>query len=262
LAGVNSLPCGGGYGFHAITTVDWNTGIFDWVLNDIRRWREEGGLDYLFSDSWANLGLLEMNYAAGMRTNLKALGRLYREFQNLGLRSLSFEGISPFGTSRFGAADLRGDLLHAQGGIVGQNDFGWWVGEEDMAIGLCLCVSSRKRTAEELTRIQFRLMANRGFAMCDDQYGLMYELPDWWTRLNSIYVQALPHMKVRRVLPNGQGILWTDGQVEVLWAYKAFVHAVRADAVVERLDGKGATRIENAGSVQAEAGCVYRIAGV
>jgi hypothetical protein len=215
----NTEMDGGGYGFTSIIAADWNTGIREWVRNDFQRWKEEGGLDYIFTDSWANMGLLQQNFSAAMRTNFEALGRFYADLQQIGIKSHSFEGISPFGMSRFGIADLRGDLLGAREGIVGQNDFGWWVGEEDMAFGVCLMANDRKRTPQELERILFRLMANRAFAGFDNQYDGRHELPAWWTRLNHIYRRALPHMKTRRLLPGGAGVHWTDAESSVIWAY-------------------------------------------
>jgi len=261
LIAANSLPNGGGYGHQSIVTANWNTGIFDWVLNDIRRWQEEGGLDYLFTDSWANLGLVQVDFARGMETNLHRLGQLYHEFQKLGIKAFTFEGISPFGASRFGLADLRGDLLDAQGGVVGQNDFGWWVGEEDMAFGLCLCAHPRKRTEEELERIQFRAMANRSYGMFSAPYLLDFDLPDWWRRLHAIHRQALPHMHTRRLLPDRAGVRWLDGAVQTVWAYQDIVLPVTREAVIELLETDGPQLIDHADTLTAQAGQVYRIQG-
>lgn len=114
----------GGYGFHTIVVADWNTPIADWVVEDIRRWKEEGGLDYLFVDSLGGMGLLQANYSAAMRTNFAALGRLFGRLQGLGIPAFSCESISPWMASRFGVADLRGDLLEQDRAVAGQNDFG------------------------------------------------------------------------------------------------------------------------------------------
>ena len=256
---INTLAAGGGYGHQCIVSADWNTGIYDWVLNDIRRWKEEGGLDYLFTDSWANMGLVQVNYARRMENSLRRLGDLYGEFQKLGIKVFTFEGISPFGASRFGLADLRGDLLDAQGGVVGQNDFGWWVGQEDMAFNVCMCAHPRKRSAEETEQIQFRLMANRSYLMPDAFTDSMYNVPEWCVRLNAIYEQALPHMKSRRLLPDRAGVRWQDGAIQVVWAIRSVDVPVPAGATVERLLGGSTERIDQDGILNAEAGSVYRI---
>ncbi|MBI4025862.1 MAG: hypothetical protein HY360_12830 [Verrucomicrobia bacterium] len=234
----NSQPAGGGYSFQTLVTADWNTGIYDWVLADLRRWKREGGLDYLFTDSWPNLGLLPMNYAANMRANFVALGRLYRDIQKLGIKILSFEGISPFGVTRIGLADLRGDRIGQDRAVAGQNDFGWWIGNEDMAFGMCLAVRARNRAQQELRQTQFRAMANRAYILWDDQHGLDHRLPNWWARHNRLFNQALPFMTGRRqVLPDGAGVCWESSHGRLVWTFRDWTfdrHARR----VERLDGE------------------------
>lgn len=255
---VNSTWGGGGYGFQTIVTADWNTPVYDLVLADLRRWQEEGGLDYLFTDSWANLGLLQVNYAQGMRTNLERLGRLYHDLQALGIRVHSFEGISPFGCSRFGMADLRGDLLDAAGGIVGQNDFGWWVGQEDMAFNICMHLHPRRRDEDEVRMLLFRLLANRGYLMLP--HDALYNIPEWRRQFNLVYEQALPHMRRRRLLPDGAGVLWLDGDVQVVWACRAGVLPVPAGARVEELTSAGPRPLAHAGQLPLAPLRVYRIA--
>lgn len=223
----NSAADGGGYGFHEIVAADWNTDVYQWVLDDLRRWKDEGGLDYLFVDSWSNMGLLQQNYSAGMRTNFEMLGRLFGDLQKIGIKAFSFEGVSPFGISRFFLSDLRGDHFDAIDGIVGQNDLAWWIGEEDLAFGLCPMVFDNQRTSEDLERILFRMAANRAFASFENQHDNSYELPNWWVRINKIYMQALPYMKTRRLLPDNKGVLWKKNSDEsVVWTYRDYDNKV------------------------------------
>lgn len=262
MIGANSLADGGGYGFQSIVCADWNTGIYQWVLDDLRRWKEEGGLDYLWIDSWSNMGLLPQNYSSAMRTNFEMLGRLYGDLQKIGIKALGFEGISPFGVSRFFLSDLRGDHLDAIGGIVGQNDFGWWVGDEDLAFGLCPTVFDRQRSPQELERILFRLAANRGFASFENQYDGRYELPAWWVRLNQIYLQALPHMKTRRLLPDGAGVLWKGREASVVWAYpngpeSSFLAIENSQVNVMRIEPDRLVAVECRERLKLEPGAVY-----
>lgn len=262
LIGPASTRFGGGYGFGALNMVDWNTGIFDWVLGDIKRWREEAGLDYLWIDSYSNLGLLMPNYAAGMRNNLDALGRLFGEFSKLGLKSLSFESLSPFGLMACGFADLRGDLFAQDHAVAGQNDFGWWVGEEDMAFNVSMYqVHARERSEQEQQDIQFRMMANRGYVMLNNLITGNYELPDWWVAFNNTYEQALPHMKIRRLLPDGAGVRWLDGDTQILWAYRDTEVALAYNTRVEELNGADARLVEHSDMLAAAKGRVYRITG-
>ena len=229
-------PSAGGYGFNTTTVGDWNTGLRDWVLRDLKNWREEGGLDYIWIDSFSNLGMLQMNYSAGMRTNYAAFAHFLSDVQGIGIRSLGFECISPFGVARFGVADLRGDLMEQNRAVAGQNDLAWWMGEENMAFNCYFCTSPRKRRAEELRRIQFRLMANRGF-IDYGLYELRYILPDWWSRHIRLYHQSLPHMMGRRrLLPNGAGVRWENKQGDLIWTFKDWKPARGTE--VRHLDGE------------------------
>lgn len=253
---VTGLPSGGGYGFQTLVVADWNSGIYDWVLNDLKRWHDEGGLDYLFTDSLSNMGLVQVNYADKMRTNFAALGRLYGDLQKIGIKSFTFECISPFGVGHFGCADLRGDLMEQDHAVAGQNDFGWWVNEEDMAVGIFLGAHPRKRTAEELERIQFRMMANRAYG----SFGAASPDPEQnarWMRLNQTYNQALPYMTDRRMLPNRAGVRWLNGDTQLIWAYVDL--PVPAGVTVEQLDGNHCSSLSNPAVLPAWG--VYRLIG-
>lgn len=258
MIGVTGLPAGGGYGFQTLVVADWNTPIADWVLADLKLWKAEGGLDYLFIDSLSNMGLVQANYAEAMRTNFAALGRFCGRVQELGISSLSCECISPWAASRFGVADLRGDLLEQDRAVAGQNDFGWWVGHLAMASGLTLVAGARKRTPEEMERLLFRAMASGGYIMYEHEYGLDHKLADWWARLNHIHSRARPQMKTRRVLPDRAGIAWHDGDTRTIWTFKELPLASPAAAKVEVLDGRGARELAG-GTIALPAWGVYRV---
>jgi hypothetical protein len=261
IIGPASTAYGGGYGFGSLNMVDWNSGLFDWVLADITRWKEEAGLDYLWTDSYSNLGLLMSNYAANMRNNHEALGRLYGEFTKLGIKAFSFESVTPLGLIGCGFADLRGDKFEQDHSVAGQNDFGWWVGSEDMAFDVCMYqVGTRKRSEEELRGIQFRMMANRGFVMMNSLITGNYEIPGWWVTLNHTYEQALPHMKIRRLLPNDGGVRWVDGNTQILWTFRDVVIPVPAQAQVCELVGSDSRSVPPGAALAARAGRVYRVA--
>ena len=255
MTSVTGLPAGGGYGFQTIVVADWNTPIADWLIADLRRWKEEGGLDYLFTDSLSNMGLVQANYSARMRTNFAALGRLFSRIQGLGIPSLSCECVSPWMASRFGMADLRGDLMEQNRAVAGQNDFGWWVERLEMSSGLCLGVAARKRTPEELEQLQFRAMAAGGYLSCE--YGLDHKIAGWWSRLNHILNQAQPHMQTRRLLPGGAGIVWHDGDIRTVWTFSDYT--LTAPATVEILDGCELRKLDVGATVTLPAWGVYRV---
>ncbi len=253
------LPAGGGYGFQTLVVADWHTPIADWVLADLKRWKTEGGLDYIFTDSLSNMGLTQANYAYAMRTNFTPLGRLFERIQALGVNSLSCESISPWMASRFGLADLRGDLLEQNRAVAGQNDLGWWVDHLAMTAGLTLFCQARKRSPEELERYLFQSMAAGGYLCYEHDYGLDHRLYDWWARLNHILNQALPHMKTRRALPSRAGIVWHDGDIRTVWTFSDVTMDLPAGVQVEVLDGHAVRELRATATTMLPAWGVYRI---
>ena len=235
---VCGAPDGGGYGPWNVIVGDWNTGLRDWVFQGMKRWQDEGGLDYVWVDSFSNMGMLQMNYSAGMRTNYAAFAHFLSDIQGIGIRSLEFECTSPLGVGRFGLADLRGDLMERTGWVAGQNDLGWWVGEEDMAFNCYFGASPRKREVKELQQIQFRLMANRSYI----DYGLYDSriiLPDWWAQNIHLYYQCLPYMMGRRrLLPDHAGVRWENKQGDLIWTFKDWKLDLVAKQHVLQLDGQ------------------------
>ena len=261
MVGVNGLAAGGGYGFQTIVVADWNTPIADWALEDLRRWRAEGGLDYLFVDSLSNMGLVQANYAAAMRTNFAALGRLFGAIQRLGISSLSCECISPWMTGQFGVADPRGDLLAQNRAVAGQNDFSWWADQLDMTAGCSLFINAHARTPDELAQFQFRAMASGGCLSYPPAYDLDYQLPAWWSRLNHLLNQAQPHMRTRRVLPDHGGMVWEDGEVHTLWTFRELPLSLPTGVQVRQLDGQKEQALPGDGQVILPAWGVYRWEG-
>jgi hypothetical protein len=220
IKGVNSLANGGGYGIHSINALDWNTGVFDWVLEDLRRWQEEGGLDYLWLDSWSNLGLLPVNYANKMRPNWQALSRFCGELSRMGI-DLAFESLSPFGIMACGFSDLRGYKMGQNHAVAGQNDFGWWVGEEDMLFNVSMYdIHPNERSEDEVFGIKFKAMANRGFIMLPDLLSKGKDMPARHVLLHQTYESIVQHMLRRHLLPVNMGTRWSDGKTDIIWAYR------------------------------------------
>ncbi len=259
LTGPDSLPWGGGYR-SAIVTADWNTAVYDWVLDDFKRWAEEGGLDYIFVDSWANMGLVQYNCAANMRTNWKALARLLGDIQKRGIKAYSFESVAPLGVSRFGVTDLRGDLLDATQGVVGQNDFGWWADELDMTYNLAFHAHLRKRSDAEQGRLLFGMLANRGSILADIFMDDDMRLPEWCRDLYATYEQVLPSMQRRELLPHRQGVRWHAPGEQILWAQRDMRVPVTAAATVWEIQAGRPQQVSLDDHVlQAREGRVYRI---
>ncbi len=256
---VTGLPSGGGYGFHSIVVADWNTAISDWLIADLKRWKEEGGLDYIFTDSICNMGLVQANYGAKMRTNFAALGRLYHRIQAIGIPSLSVEGLSPWTYSRFGMVDPRGDYMEQNRAVAGQNDFGWWVGHQEMMDGLSLLCCARKRSPEEMERLLFRAIAAGGYMCYEHEYGIDHKIFPWWSRLNHVLNLVQPHMRTRRVLPDRAGIVWHDGDIRTVWTFKDVMMDVPVGFKVEVIDGSGARELAGTNSLTLPSWGVYQM---
>jgi hypothetical protein len=103
-------------------------------------------------------------------------------------------------------------------------------------------------------------MANRAFAGFDNQYDGLYNLPDWWVRLNHIYWQAFPLMNTRRMMPSG--MLWQGKAASVLWVY----HDTLQEAILSsdrmkmlRIEPQGLAPLDCEGGLKLESGSVYVI---
>jgi len=221
---VTGMPAGGGYTPQTLVVGDWNTGLADWVFEDLRRWKAEGGLDYIFTDSLSNMGLVQCNYADAMRTNFAALGKFYGRVQReLGIRSFSCECVSPWMYSRFGMADLRGDLMEQVRSVAGQNDFAWWVDDPEMMEGVMAACDPRKRTDAEKERLLFMALACGGSIMYQDLLDPKdgCSVPEWNARLYRVHGEVYEGMEARAVLPGRKGVRWTNGRdgTAVLWTF-------------------------------------------
>ena len=261
ITGVNSLASGGGYGIHSINALDWNTGVFKWVLDDLRRWQKEGGLDYLWLDSWSNLGLLPVNYASKMRPNWEALSRFCGELSQMGIE-LAFESLSPFGVMACGFSDLRGDKMGQNHAVAGQNDFDWWVGEEDMLFNVSMYdVHPCKRSDDEVFTIKFKAMSNRGFIMLPDLLGKDKDMPDRHIMLHQTYESVISHMHRRRLLPGGLGTRWSDGKTDIVWAYRSGVLPLVPGEHASRIIGRESEPLGGDGVLNVLPHQVYMIMG-
>ena len=257
MTGSHSLTFGGGY-WNILASLDWTTRARDWILSDLQCWHDEGGLDYLFVDSWPNLGLLPVNHATGGRTNQAALERFFAALQKIGIRSFSFEGISCLGISRMSVADLRGDKEDGLPGVVGQNDFGWWRHQLDMAYNLNIHLSARGRSDEEQEQMVFSAMAARGGLILPKQTG-GGKCPAWLSRLQHIYNRVSPEMQRRNMLPERNGIAWSVGRVKTIWSFKSQRISVPAGVSVFRVEENALIPLKSEETLSLDAWQVYRI---
>ena len=258
------FPAGGGYGFHTLNVANWNSGFADWAFDNLRRWKEEGGLDYLWWDSCSNLGLLQMNYADRMRPQYEALARFVERLQKIGISDHTFESVSALGCPSFGMTDLQGAQLAQRKDVAGQNDFGWWADEPDMICEMNIDLGGFTRSAAESAHLQFQAMASRGiifFSQTGEQGGFLTRepgIPEWWQQNLAIFNRAEPFMRgTRRLLPNRAGVVWHSDAGRCVWTFQ--------DAEIVIAPGERPTPIHGPvvtgeGSVRLRADSVYFVA--
>jgi hypothetical protein len=232
-------------------SINWCSGAKQWFLEDLRRWREEG-LEWLFFDSWPNLGCTPLNYGGRMEPMQHELGDVLAQLQGMGYNWFSFEGTSPFGVHQYGLWDPMEDYeKHTSGGVAGQNDFGSWIGHEYMGYNQGLGPNlNPRRDQSTLSAMRFRYMANRSLTLVidDDEMVLTYET-------------LQPLMRKRFILPEDRGVSWdAGGGRQALFAYHAFTHPVPAGSKAVEIRGtKELPAIVEGGALKAEPMRAYRI---
>jgi hypothetical protein len=258
------FPAGGGYGFQTLVVGDWNSGLADWILADLHRWHDEAGLDYLWIDSYSNMGLVQMNHAERMRTNYAAFARFLARVQQVGIRELTFESTSALGCPSFGMTDLQGAKLAQRHDVAGQNDFGWWAEEPDMICDMNIDLGGFTRPAAESARLQFQALASRGTIFYNPsaaEGGFVTRepgIPDWWQRNLALFNRAEPFMRgTRRLLPARAGVVWHSEAGRCVWTFKEAEVPVALGETVTAVHGKAGAPVDGKVALSAEG--VYQI---
>jgi hypothetical protein len=261
LRGVNTMTYSGGYPSFGMAVLNWNTGVRQWIFEDLKRWREELGLDYLWFDSLGNLGFLPVDYAANMASNAFAIAEFIADLQTIGIANISVEGVSPLGISGAHVFDPnQGIVRHAQD-IAGQNTWDWYTGNEDMFTHQSPRVElHRDRSDEEARQSFFRCLANRCVPMFG-RFSQGFGPNPVWLRLDlDTYLTVEPHLVRRRLLPDWQGVLWSDGPIQILFAYAAQSFSLETASRIERISGGVSVPLSSDGSAFAtEPWSVYRL---
>ncbi|MEI8196711.1 MAG: hypothetical protein WCI73_12505, partial [Phycisphaerae bacterium] len=99
---VNTLGHGGGYSHQFICSINWCSGAKKWFLDDMRRWHDEGGLEWLFFDSWPNLGCSPLNYGGRKEPTPREVGGDFGPLHKMGDNWCCFGGARPFGVDQYG----------------------------------------------------------------------------------------------------------------------------------------------------------------
>ncbi len=257
--GFNTMIAAGGYPNFVLAVLNWNTPVRQWVFDDLKRMREEGGLDYVWFDSLANLGMYPIDFAREMETNTFALLEFIADLQQAGVATVAIEGMSPAGVS--GAYIMDEGPAHDGGvqWIAGQNAWRWYEGNEDMLCGQQMRTwTHRTRSEDDMRRRLFRCLAN-GFAAEVGRIMPVCGEPDPKTRATLARYEAVKGDLARReLLPERRGVLWHNGRRNVLFAFQDFTHALPPGARVEVVGEAGPAPLACRGALEAKAWEVYR----
>jgi hypothetical protein len=261
LRGLNTLTYAGGYPNFELASLNMNTGVRQWILDDLRRWKTEGGLDYVWIDSLGNLGLLPTDYTREMEPNGFAIGEWIAGIQAAGIESITVEGVSPFGAAACSIMDVDIKTTGGVQGIAGQNCWEWYQDNEDMLYGQQpRAWLHRDRTEEDARQRLFRCLANR----CVPEMtrytspGANAPLVPWYKGYLDQYFAVEMDLVKRQILPDKQGVLWRHGRNRVLFAFRDFTHPLPAGSKVESPAGAGVVPISSKGRLAARAWQVYR----
>lgn len=256
---VNTLGLSGGYSHLAICSINWCSGAKQWFLDDMKRWHDEGGLEWLFFDSWPNLGCTALNYGGNMEPMQYEMGKVLAELQDIGYNWFSFEGTSPFGVHQYGLWDPMQDYdKHTSGGVMGQNDFGDWVGHEYMGYNQLLGPKiNEKRDIQSLEEMSFRYMANRSLTLVQKIKTGHYQMGN---NNEKIYQELQPLMQKRRLLSDDRGVKWDSDQGMALFSYRPFDFSIPTGCKVVKVNGNQTEEVNCKNSIlKTDAWSAYKI---
>ena len=255
-----TLVAAGGYPNFELACMNFNTGFRQWMLDDLKRWHDEGGLDYVWFDSLGNLGCYPTDFSHDLQPNQIAIAEFIADLQKIGIANIELEGTGPFGVCSAGVYDPnQGDIKTMQG-VVGQNTWDWYAGNEDMFCDQAPRVEiHRDRPEDQVRQSFFRCLANRCIPMFGRYARGFAERPEWFKAYLDTYFAVENDLVRRRLLPGRQGVVWTGGSSEILFAYAPARHAVPAGAKVEQIRAGRAETVACDGTLAAEAWTVYRV---
>lgn len=258
--GFNTLQSSGGYPNFELAVLNWNTPVRKWILDDLKRMRDEGGLDYVWFDSFANLGMIPVDYAQEMETNTFAMMEFIADLQDIGVPTITVEGMSPVAASAAHIMDHGPDHDGGVQWIAGQNSWSWYEENEDMLYGQQPRTWAHgNRDEENLHHRLFRCLANDCVPEIKELTPSTGPVKPRTRAAFSIFEKVRLDMVQRELLPDGRGVLWHNGNRRVLFAFSAFDQPVPVIATVECLTQNESTQSPPTGNglLSAAAWSVY-----
>lgn len=258
----DGLPNGGGYGHRIIISMDLaNPECLEWEFQKLKAFYEATGIDGLFHDSYGNMTFLPVNHADPLRRGQQeAYASLLARLQKMGMKTLTVEGIGPWGVGHFGMNLLPTGPAQARGY---QNALNWWLGQEDMAYRLNMGIGADvwPERAEQAREFSFRCLAGGGrFGFSEKTDGVDL-WRDWRRDHNRIHAQFAPLQGKRQLLPDDLGVLWEEPSgVRLFFAFREHHLPVGPDAKPSLIASDGETPAPlSDGCLAAQPWCVYRI---
>jgi hypothetical protein len=259
LRGFDTLTFSGGYPNYEMACLNLNTGVRQWILDDLRRWKDEGGLDYVLFDSLSNLALLPLDYSQAMASNAAATAEFIAELQRSGIPGIVVEGIGPLGTGCCHAMDAGLAAGAGAQAITGQNCWEWYEGNEDMLVGQQIRPGAHpRRTDEDVRQRFFRCLANRCVISLAGYLGPTRPERLWHRLCLDAYERVESDLVDRHILSDRRGVLWRNGSAVVLFSFRDFEHRLAASAPVETVMGEPEGVTAAADRIHARAWSIYR----
>jgi hypothetical protein len=244
----------GGYDSHVLAILNWNSGVRQWILDDILDWKKLYGLDFIFFDSLGNLGLKPRNFSDdALRDNFNGLCRFLAELTANGIEVIC-EGRS-FSGSPYFAISNSGNMHSDNDPLIGQNSLSWFIGHEDMLAGIHLFTEETSSIAEkDFIEMNFKIVANGG--ILKTRGCKINEIFDSYRIFN--LVSGLMHR--RELLADNMGVLWrAENGTQLLFSYKTGKFPVSGSGKVRRVAADGIGNPESMNAISMEAHGVYII---
>ena len=186
--------------FH-ITALSPRQEAQQYFLTRLKEVKEACGLDGLWLDSYNDMPFLTLDFSREQGVEHCHAGiEMVKRFQQIGLRVIN-EGYSPFGA--------RGDGETAS-----------FKAQEDMAVETTLFTYWTNLGKVLENDGYFRFLANKAPLTLPAPY-LAAEVRPVIARWNAAFERVVPFMQHRRLLPNDQGVMWSDdAEVAILFAYQ------------------------------------------
>jgi hypothetical protein len=238
-----------------------NPECLEWEFSKLKAVFGATGIDGFFHDSYGNMSFLPVAYNDPQRLGQQAaFETLQRRLQAIGLKTMTIEGMGPFGVGHFGMSLLPSEVTEKTGGY--QNALDWWIGQEDMLVGLNMGIGQglwpgREKLAKAFA---FRAIAAGGrFGFT--QHERPFEMWRGWLKaLNQMHARIAPVQGRRTLLPGDRGVLWEDDGRQLLFTFKSFVQAIPAGAAVTQVTADGESQVTVAnGMLRTKGMAVYRI---